>query len=297
MNFFIVGYPKAGTTSLYDYLKSHPGVFLPDIKEPHFHTVDFPGAREVSSLEDYQKLYSDALPSQIRGDASASVIHSDVALDRILELYPDARFILLVREPVASVSSFHGELLNNLNENIFDLEAAWSLQEARKNGTANIPATCKEQRFLQYRSIYNYRKQIPFFVNKVPEAQRLILVFEEFYSDPRAGYLKVLEFLGLEDDRRKNFDAVNVAKSHRYRWLAVLHRRLVNGNGFMYRVTKWLFNKIGVRPSNIISSFNVKPAVKKAITNDFKTKLHAIYQEDVSAIENALGREIKIWRQ
>ena len=40
MDFFIAGYPKCGTTSLYAYLKEHAVVFLPELKEPHFFTED-----------------------------------------------------------------------------------------------------------------------------------------------------------------------------------------------------------------------------------------------------------------
>lgn len=180
MNFFITGYPKAGTTSLYGYLNSHPGVFLPALKEPHYFTEDYPGAREVTTEDDYLALYRDAEPGQLRGDASASVIHSEVALDRILSGYPDAKFIVLVREPVAAVRSFHGELLHNLNEDEEVFERAWRLQSDRAEGR-RIPATCREPRFLQYEQIFRYRDQLPAFFDKVPADQRLVLVFEEFF--------------------------------------------------------------------------------------------------------------------
>ena len=38
-NFFIVGAPKAGTTSLYEYLKGHPEIYMSPIKEPDYFSI------------------------------------------------------------------------------------------------------------------------------------------------------------------------------------------------------------------------------------------------------------------
>ncbi|SHM25854.1 sulfotransferase family protein [Vreelandella subglaciescola] len=295
MNFFITGYPKAGTTSLYGYLNSHPGVFLPALKEPHYFTEDYPGAREVTTEDDYLALYRDAEPGQLRGDASASVIHSEVALDRILSGYPDAKFIVLVREPVAAVRSFHGELLHNLNEDEEVFERAWRLQSDRAEGR-RIPATCREPRFLQYEQIFRYRDQLPAFFDKVPADQRLVLVFEEFFADPRSGYRQVLGFLGLEDDGRAEFGATNSARRHRFRWLVETHRKLVDGNGPMYRGLKAVLSRLRIHPSDILTRFNRKPGGKPEISEIFEAELREHFRPDVETAERLLGRRIEHWR-
>jgi hypothetical protein len=176
MDFFIAGYPKCGTTSIYTYLKSHPAVFLPELKEPHFFTEDYPGVRKVINEEDYLGLYRAAMPGQLLGDASASVIHSEVALVRILARHPKAKFIVILRDPVAAVRSFHGELLHNLNEEVKDFEQVWKLQSIRKNGK-KIPSTCNEPMLLQYAEIFSYCDHLPRFFNQVPSRQRLVMVF------------------------------------------------------------------------------------------------------------------------
>jgi len=293
--FFISGYPKAGTTSLYDYLGSHPGVFLPQIKEPHYFTEDYPGAREVTTEDDYLALYRDAEAHQLLGDASASVIHSDVAIDWILTRFPQAKFIVLVRDPVAAVRSFHGELLHNLNENVADFERAWRLQPARAEGR-QIPATCRESRFLQYQEIFDYRGQLPAFFEMVPAEQRLVLVFEEFFANPRAGYLQVLAFLELEDDGRSDFDAVNAARRHHFRWLAEIHRKMVDGNGRLYRGLRGSLSRVGIHPSNILARFNRKPGGKPAISAAFEAELREHFRPDVETVEHLLGRSIEHWR-
>jgi hypothetical protein len=294
--FFIAGYPKCGTTSLYAYLKEHTDVFLPELKEPHFFTGDYPGAREVVSESEYLALYRDAAPSQLWGDASASLAHSHVALDRILARYPDAKFIMLLREPVAAVRSFHGELLHNLNENVADLERAWRLQAARAEGR-EIPVTCREPRFLQYAEIFRYRGQLPVFFEQVPQEQRLVLVFEEFFADPRAGYRQVLDFLSLADDGRTAFGVLNSARRHRFRRLAAMHRRLVNGNGPVYRGMKSVMSRAGIHPSDILSRFNRKPSGKLPVSETFEAELRDHFRRDVDTAERLLCREIEGWRR
>ena len=182
------------------------------MKEPHFFTEDYPGAREIGTDDQYQALYRAAAPGQLRGDASASVIHSHVAIDRILERDPQAKFIVLVRDPVAAVRSFHGELLHNLNEDVADFERAWRLQAARVEGR-EIPATCREPRFLQYREIFD-SGQLPAF-EKVPADQQLVLVLK--IRGPRAGYRRVLDFLAGHDRTNRGS---NAGRWHRFRWLA-----------------------------------------------------------------------------
>lgn len=296
MEFFIAGYPKCGTTSLYAYLKDHSGAFLPEVKEPHFFTTDRPGARAIESEADYRALYRNAETSQLKGDASASVIHSGVALDQILARYPQAKFIVVVREPVSAMRSFHGEMLYNLNEDVEDVERAWRLQTVRAQGQA-LPSTCREPMFLQYGQVFRYRDHLPVFYGKVPAGQRLVLVFEEFFADPRVGYLQVLDFLGLKDDGRCEFGAVNSARLHRIRALAKMHRKLVGGNGRFYRGGKVVLSRLGVHPSHILERFNRKNGGKSQIGLQFEAELREHFRADVDTVERLLGREMKLWRR
>ncbi|MES1932227.1 sulfotransferase [Salinisphaera shabanensis T35B1] len=294
MEFFIAGYPKCGTTALYHYLKAHPQVFLPELKEPHYFSGDFPGARKVTTPAAYEAFFQAALPAQLRGDASASVIHSAVAMDRILAFDPAAKFVVLVREPVAAARSFHSELLYNLNEDEPDFATAWALQKERARGR-RIPSTCREPGFLQYAQIFRYRDQLPALFERVPEAQRLVLVFEEFFANPQAGYCRVLEFLGLENDGRSDFGSVNAAKQLRWRRLSALHRRLVSNNDALYRTAKRGLSALGVHPSHILSRFNAKPRRKEALPLVFKAELAAHFSEDVATVERLLGRNLLSW--
>ena len=80
-DFFLVGAQKAGTSSLYAYLRQHPDVFLPRIKEPHYFSQVRPSAeyeqiflRTISKETDYQRLFSEAEGFRAVGEASVSYL-------------------------------------------------------------------------------------------------------------------------------------------------------------------------------------------------------------------------------
>src|SRR5262245_61436423 len=84
-DFFIVGHHKCGTTALYEMLKGHPQIYMPDLKEPKFLATDLAARREPSAnaslpqtLEDYLALFAPADPGQRVGEASPSYLLSSL---------------------------------------------------------------------------------------------------------------------------------------------------------------------------------------------------------------------------
>jgi len=102
-NFFLVGAPKAGTTSLYDYLSQHPGIFVPEIKEPNHFCKVGPQKRNVTIITDpakYANLYKKAKPTQLKGDFSVSYLHDTEAPFKIKNANSDAKIIIVIRDPI-----------------------------------------------------------------------------------------------------------------------------------------------------------------------------------------------------
>jgi len=99
--FYIVGAPKCGTSSVWAYLRGHPDVFFPQLKEPHFFTTP------MLSLGKYQNLYKDAKGYKAIGDASTSYLWQVNASSRIREVCPQARIVILLRDPVERAYSHY----------------------------------------------------------------------------------------------------------------------------------------------------------------------------------------------
>lgn len=109
--FFVIGAPKAGTTSLHSYLDRHSQVQMSAVKEPRFFASragnSDPSGR-IADLADYERLFDPAFA--VRGESSTDYSTYPRWLDapeRIAALVPDARFVYLVRDPVSRAVSHY----------------------------------------------------------------------------------------------------------------------------------------------------------------------------------------------
>ena len=135
-NFFVVGAPKAGTTSLYDYLDQHPSVYMSPIKEPAFFAADLfehkrrlgideddPAALRaylegpmtarrsgvIGDWEQYLKLLKNVRQETAVGEASGNYLGSSHAPVAIRERIPHARIVMLLRDPVERLYSQYSQ--------------------------------------------------------------------------------------------------------------------------------------------------------------------------------------------
>ncbi|MGC2374989.1 MAG: sulfotransferase, partial [Solirubrobacteraceae bacterium] len=157
-DFFIVGHPKCGTTALYEMLRRHPQIFMPELKEPRFFDEDLrarflPGAPDrgapptiPGTLEQYLSLFERATPEQRAGEASPSYLMSSVAARAIARAQPAARIIAILREPVSFLRSLQLELVQNHIERERDFRTAISnerLGPLRRGGETISPPVCR----------------------------------------------------------------------------------------------------------------------------------------------------------
>lgn len=212
-NFFIVGAAKCGTTAWYEYLRSHPDIYFPEMKEACFFAEDFPSLRQVHSKAEYERLFEGAGGAKVLGDASADHLFSTEAARGIHAYNPEAKILILLRTQEDFLPSLHNQNLIGFWEDISDFEEAWRISECRPD--ALVPATCSEPRQLDYAASGRFSEQVQRYLQMFPREQVLVVRFEEWVKDPRPTYLQILRFLGLPDDGRAVFPRVNEGRSYR----------------------------------------------------------------------------------
>jgi Sulfotransferase family len=205
-DFFIVGNPKCGTTALYEMLKTHPQIYMPELKEPWFLAGDmrprFQPPRSASppqNLEQYLSLFRDARAEQRAGEASSAYLLSHDAAGQIAELQPDARIIAILREPASFLRSLHLQLLRTHVETVKDLGEAISLEAARREGS-KIPRRSHRPRLLMYSEHVRYVENLRRFHAVFAREQVLVLIYEDFLEDNAATVRTVRRFLGVEEE-------------------------------------------------------------------------------------------------
>jgi hypothetical protein len=217
-NLFIVGAPKCGTTAWTDYLRTHPDVFFPATKDECFFALDLPRFRLVKRRSDYAAQFAGAQDVPVVGEASAMYLFSKAAAEEIRKFNPKAKILIFLREQEDYLPSLHNQFLREFAEEIEDFETAWRRSGHRPPET--IPSTCLEPGTLDYAAMGRFDEQVARYLDAFPPEQICVIRFEEWLANPRAEYLRILEFIGLPDDGRANFPPVNRGTTYRSRAFA-----------------------------------------------------------------------------
>ena len=203
-DFFVVGQLKSGTTALYEMLRQHPQIHLPDRKEPRFFAEEMyhrdpprPGGTP-QTLAEYLSWFDGAGVDQLIGDNSPCYLWSRTAAERIASVRPDARIVAIVREPASMVRSLHLELVQLYVETETDLRRAIELEGARRRGL-QIPRHTYWPKMLQYAEFTRYAEQLSRYRERFAPEQMLVLVYDDFRAENAATVRRVLRFLGVDE--------------------------------------------------------------------------------------------------
>jgi len=142
-NFLIIGAPKSGTTSIYQYLAEHPEVFMSPVKEPHFfafegQTLSFRGpgddrefGRYVTTIEEYQNLFQNVSDEKAIGEATPSYLSIQSAPGCIQKYVPGVKMIAILRNPVDRAFSNFVFMVQLGYEPLTEFQSALEQEESR----------------------------------------------------------------------------------------------------------------------------------------------------------------------
>ncbi len=200
-DFFIVGHPKCGTTALFEMLRVHPQIFMPDCKETQFFATELgsrPGTKG-RTLAQYLDLFVSAGPGQQVGEASVSHLWSRTAAAGIAELRPDAKIIAILREPASFLRSLHLQFVQTRVESESDFRKALALEDARRKGR-ELPASSAHWPLkLLYSDYVRYVEQVHRYEDRFPAENILVLIYDDFRRDNEETVRRVLRFLEVDD--------------------------------------------------------------------------------------------------
>lgn len=290
-NLFIIGAPKCGTTSLIHYLKQHPDIFVSIIKEPHYFNLDS-DHRYYFREEDYLNLFSEANNSyKYYAEGSVWYFYSLVAVDEIIKFNPNAKFIVMLRNPVSMFFSLHQELLFGGSEDEKSALKSWKLQEQRKNGK-DIPLGCSDPRFIQYGEVCKLGKQAVKVSQKVSNSNVLFILLDDLITQPDFTYNKILRFLELAPLSLKSYEIVNRKK---------VRKSYVLSKFFIYttKLKKKLGITKGIGIANALNKLNVSHNI--SIDQDAVELLSPVlidyFYEDITLLETVINKDLSVWKK
>lgn len=223
-SFFIVGAPKCGTTALCKYLSCHPDIFVPPLKELNFFDIDIKSNKKANSLSEYLNFFAEG-KGKICGEGSPTYLRSEKAAQEIYNFNPDAKIIIMLREPVSLLYSLHSQnLYNGSSEDIKDFKLAIEAESDRKSGK-RIPKICVNPQDLYYRDVVKFTEQIERYFNVFGKENVKIIIFDEFQKDINKTYQETLMFLGVNPVFEIEFKKINSNKQVRNTTLQQLVKR------------------------------------------------------------------------
>ena len=300
-NLFIVGQSKSGTSALYSMLKEHPEIFASPVKEPCYFCKDL--IRESDTFhkrkaffdyrdkEVYLKLFSKVRNEKVISESSTLYLYSRDAAEEIWNLNPNAKIIMILRDPVSYVISLHNEHFRKAQENVDDFERTILLEKDRREGN-HIPPHCLFPSSLFYSDRIKYAEQIARFQNKFGESNTKVIIYEDFKADNSGVFRKILEFLDVDPEFIPKIKKQNISGSPRFPKL----NTLIMSSSLKRRTQQ-------VLPDSLYSVF--KPLWRKLlwkkknpanITENFKKHLKEQYKPEVEKLSNFLNIDLlKKW--
>jgi len=293
-NFFIIGAPKCGTTSLAAWLAEHPNIFIPPVKEPFFFSTDIRQGY-IHTWNAYLHLFdeADSVHGAV-GEASTSYLFSRAAVPAIEKEFPAARYIVMLRNPVDMAYAFHDQLLRNCHENVKDFRKAWLLASERRAGR-QVPRWCENSILLDYPAWCQLGAQLERLYTTVPRERVLVLVFDDMKEEPREEYVRTLEFLRVSDDGRREFPVYNPARELRWRSIGKALYMIYEGVSWAKYVSGILPRR-GIGLVRLIQRLSERRRVRPVLPPDLRAELIDYFDTDISRLEQLLGREFPTWR-
>jgi hypothetical protein len=294
-DFFIVGAPKCGTTAMYSYLKQHPEVFMSEIKEPSFFGTDlhknYPWFRtEV----EYLACFAEAANEKRAGEASTCYFYSKRAAQEIREFNPCASIIIMLRNPVDMIRSFHSQQLYQGDEDIADFEAALEAEEKRKRGLC-LPATAGTLEGLFYRELAKVAEHVQRYVDIFGCENVHIILFDDLKRDTAMVYRETLSFLGVTADFQSELPIVNPNKQARSQ---TAQKFLVHPPSIVRRFgCATMPRRLRQRLFVGLWRLNTRYGPRSAMTPELRRRLQGEFAPEVERLGKLLDRDLSYWNK
>jgi hypothetical protein len=307
-NFFIIGAQKAGTTSLYHYLKQHPQVYMSPVKEPFFFNHEISPNGEVlkerfggpdrspnakcANLEEYRTLFEGVGEEEAIGEASVLYIYAPGTAERIERHVPGARAIALLRDPTDRAYSAFKYALRIGVEPLTDFAQALREEENRIRDNWHYA--------LHYRRRGLYHEQLKRYYEVFGRERMGVWLYDELKEDPVSVAQSVFGFLGVEDsfvpDTSSKHNPASVPKNEAAR-LAI---RFMNAT---FPAVRKIVPSAPVVRKIVPSAYKVRQLANRRILTEesppldpeVRAELVEGYRQDILRLEELIGRDLSAW--
>ena len=276
------------------------------MKEPHYFARDINrryeehvGRRIPSLIWDearYLELFADAGDAAVRGESSVYYLYSEVAAEEIAGFAPDARIVVMLREPADFLYSLHGRL-RSMGDEDRPFAEALELEQARARGE-QLPRTARFPEILRYSWYARYVENLERFLGLFGPERVLVILFEEYRSEKERLWGEVQDFLGVERAELPGDEYVNPHQEPRSVGLTVFLRERVHWLDDPPHGSPWsLALRVRRKLYRQLERFNWRDTKRPPMDPELRARLRETYRPEAERVAALLGRPevLQLW--
>ena len=296
-NFLFIGTGKAGSTSLYYYLKQHPEIYMSPIKETNFFAYEGgrpnfcgPGDLEsmahkmtITNIDDYKKNFRGVTTEKSIGEVSPSYLYLPEAPKRIKAYIPNAKMIVILRNPIDRAYSAFAGYIKSGREPLSSFYEAIAEEKHRihKNWSPS------------WHYIQNgfYYEQLQRYFSIFPKEQLKIYLFEDWRTDAKNLMKDIFSFIEVSEEFKVDISGkYNISGKPKYRSLYNFMREANTVKSLLRPLVPPVLRKNIVHQ---IQSFNLDKLPE--IPQDIRHQLIEVYRHDILNLQELIQRDLSNW--
>lgn len=284
-NLFIVGAPKAGTTFLYHTLKKHPDIFLSELKETNYFSIDaieqqqlFVETENIHSLAEYEKAFEPVTTEKVIGEASVSYLFYPETAQKIHSFNPDATIVVLLRNPVERAYSHY----------LMDYNFGYVNDDFEKVIDTNYNHKYADLYYQQYIELGFYDEQIPRYVDLFGSQVKIYLT-DQLKEGSKKVLADLFETLGIDEvdllKKNRNSNSFKKARFPGIRYLYGNHNvkqtiKKITGSRFNAFFKRLLFEQDAQKPQ---------------MNEEIRQQLNELYAPHIKKTQQMIEQDITHW--
>jgi hypothetical protein len=291
-DFLVVGAARAGTTTLHSYLRQHPGIFLPDIKEPCFFIFEGNNSEyergkfafAVRDIASYENLFRKAKADQMTGEMSTPYLYlydkTIATIKKYFNSFSEIKIVIMLRNPVDRAYSQYCWRVRDGREPL-DFEKAIDAEQERIKANYSFDYFYLDRGF--------YFNQVKAYMDNFRQVH--VMLFEDFENEPRRVLTDLCHFLRVDEQFDfKKLEPQNESSFPRWKSLGKI---ATSESKLKYKIWYSIPDPVRKKIRNIFTHLNTKG--KMSMDPLVRKKLTEVYREDILALQKLIGRDLTGW--
>lgn len=269
--FIVIGGHKCGTSSLHYYLKQHPDILMPKTKGQDFLN------KVKLDLKAYEKSYEIKTSEKIFGEVSSVYFQSEKACQVIKQYFPNAKLLMVLRNPVDRAFSNFNALANDEKINVKFKDLVNSSEPSHKIIKLGF-----------------YYDKLKLYIDNFEKHQLNPLTFDDFVKNKRKFYQQFFQFIEVDDNFIPDTSAI-IRKGGAVKYKEF--RNLLFSNPIIKKTASVILKPF----TNSNQRYNLRQKVdnmfveKKSLSKEIRGNLIEVYREDILKTQDLLDIDLSLW--